>query len=317
MELTEECIGGLAVDGAALLEKIALDLGRSPAQAAAVVELLAGGCTVPFIARYRKEKTGGLDEVQIRDIEHRYNAGKNLEERRIEIIRAIFGQGRLTESLYENIMKAAAPAELEDIYGPYKRKKKTRAMLAAEMGLGPLAEAMKRLETEPLKKLAAEFVRAPADAVSTAAEGTADAAPAGPASVDEALQGAMDIIAEEVSLDSGNRSSVKAFYLKDGRIIVKGKGGEEVKNASTYKMYWDYTEALSRIKPHRVLAINRGEREGALEITVDVDENAAAQMLQARYELYNDYHKTAVEDGLKRLLSPAVIREIRGDQGDA
>jgi uncharacterized protein len=309
MEFTEEFIRGLAVDGAALLKKISLELGTSPGQAAAVVELLDGGCTVPFIARYRKEKTGGLDEVQIRGIEHRYSAGKNLEERRIEIIRAVFGQGKLVESLYENIMKAAAPAELEDIYAPYRKKKKTRAMMALEMGLGALAEAMKKLPAEPLRKLAAEFIGTDAD--------TSGAAPGKPASVDEALQGAMDIIAEEVSLDSGNRSSVKAFYLKDGRVIVKGKGDEEVKNASTYKMYWDYTEALSRIKPHRILAVNRGEREGVLEITVDVDENAAALMLQARYEFHNDYHRTAVEDGLKRLLSPAVIREIRGDQNDA
>ncbi|MDR1286862.1 MAG: RNA-binding transcriptional accessory protein [Treponema sp.] len=309
MEFTEEFIGGLAVDLSALLKKISLELGTSQGQAAAVVDLLAEGCTVPFIARYRKEKTGGLDEVQIRDIEHRYGAGKNLEERRIEIIQAIFGQGKLSGSLYENIMKAAAPAELEDMYGPYKKKRKTRAMLAAEMGLGPLAEAMKKLEEEPLKKLAAGFIKT--DAADT--EGAAR----GPQSVDEALQGAMDIIAEEVSLDSGNRSSVKAFYLKDGRVVVKGKGDEETKNASTYKMYWDYTEALSRIKPHRILAVNRGEREGALETTIDVDENTAVHMLQGRYELHNDYHRTAVEDGLKRLLSPAVIREIRGDQSDA
>jgi uncharacterized protein len=137
------------------------------------------------------------------------------------------------------------------------------------------------------------------------------------ASVDEALQGAMDIIAEQVSQESENRARVKAFYLADGKIIVKGTGGEDAKKTSTYQMYWDYTEALSRIKPHRILAVNRGEREGALEITIDVDENTAAGLLQGNYVFRNDYHKTAVEDSLKRLLSPSVIREIRGDQSDA
>jgi uncharacterized protein len=316
MEFTKEFIDGLAVNEAALIKKIAGDLGTGAEQVSAVTALLGEGCTVPFIARYRKEKTGNLDEVQIRGIEHGFSAGKNLENRRLEIIRGIFGEGKLTETLYENILRAASPAELEDIYSPYKRKKKTRAMVALEMGLTPLAEAMKKLAAEPLRALAAEFVRA-APAAAPLPDAAAPEIPAGPASVDDALQGAMDIIAEEVSQDSGNRSSVKAFYLKDGQVIIKGKGSEDEKNASTYKMYWDYKESLSGIKPHRILAANRGEREGVLEISIDVDENAAAQMLQGRYELYNDYHKTAIEDGLKRLLSPAVIREIRGDQSDA
>ncbi|MDR2371124.1 MAG: RNA-binding transcriptional accessory protein [Treponema sp.] len=309
MEFTKEFIDGLAVNEAALIKKIAGRLETDSGQVSAAAALLAEGCTVPFIARYRKEKTGNLDEVQIRGIEHGLNAEKNLENRRLEIIRGIFDQGKLTETLYENILRAASSAELEDIYSPYKRKKKTRAMIAVEMGLAPLAEAMKKLEAEPLRAFAAEFVRA---ALETAPE-----TPGGPASADDALQGAMDIIAEEVSQDAGNRSSVKAFYLKDGQVIIKGKGSEDEKNASTYKMYWDYKEPLSGVKPHRILAANRGEREGVLEITIDVNENAAAQMLQGRYELHNDYHRTAVEDGLKRLLSPAVIREIRGDQGDA
>jgi uncharacterized protein len=316
MEFTKEFIDGLAVNEAALIKKIAADLGTGTGQVSAVTALFAEGCTVPFIARYRKEKTGNLDEVQIRTIEHSFSAGKNMETRRLEIIRGIFDQGKLTETLYENILKAASPAELEDIYSPYKRKKKTRAMIAVEAGLAPLAEAMKKLEAEPLRALAAEFVRAAPGAANLPGV-PAPETPAGPASVNDALQGAMDITAEEVSQDAGNRSSVKAFYLKDGRVIIKGKGSEDEKNASTYKMYWDYKESLSGIKPHRILAANRGEREGVLEITIDVNENAAAQMLQGQYEIHNDYHRTAVEDGLKRLLSPAVIREIRGDQNDA
>jgi uncharacterized protein len=318
--ITQECIAGLAVNEAAIMEGIAEATGIRLSRVSAVVGLLNEGSTVPFIARYRKEKTGSLDEVQIRDIDHRFISGKNLEIRRLEIIRLIFEQGKLTAPLYDNITRAATLAGLEDIYAPYRRKKKTRAMLAVERGLEPLAEAMLVLEEAPLLARAAEFVTAAAEP----AAGGADPAGADPAvpTAEAALQGAMDIIAERVSQDPENRAAVKSFYSKDGRITVKasgvpGAGDEETKKTSTYQMYWDYTEPLSRIKPHRILAINRGEREGVLEVTVDVDENAAVELLQKKYVIHNDYHKTAVEDGLKRLLSPAVIREIRGDQGEA
>ncbi|MDR2053134.1 MAG: helix-hairpin-helix domain-containing protein [Treponema sp.] len=298
------------------MNRIAERLVINTGQVSAVVGLLAEGSTVPFIARYRKEKTGNLDEVQVRDIDHLFSSGKNLETRRIEIIRLIFEQGKLTESLYGNITKAATLTELEDIYAPYKRKKKTRGMLAVEKGLEPLAQAMRELEEAPLREKAAEFIRGadhpdiaehPELAVET---------------VEDALQGAMDIIAEQTAQDPDNRADIKRFYLKDGRILVKGsgvegKGDEEAKKTSVYQMYFDYNEPLSRIKPHRVLAINRGEREKALEVTIDVDTDTAVALLQKKYEIHNDYHKTAVEDGLKRLLSPALIREIRGDQGEA
>ncbi|MDR0378146.1 MAG: RNA-binding transcriptional accessory protein [Spirochaetaceae bacterium] len=310
MELTQEFIDTLTVNEITLMKKIAEQLSITVGQVSAVVGLLAEGSTVPFIARYRKERTGSLDEVQVRDVGHLFTGGKNLETRRIEIIRGIFTQGKLTEPLYENIMKAAALAELEDIYAPYKRKKKTRGMLAAEKGLEPLADAMTGLEEAALRVRAAEFVREDAERPELSV-----------ASVEDALQGAMDILAERVSQDTKNRAAVKAFYIKDGRVIVKasgkeGVGDEAAKKTSTYQMYWDYTESLSQIKPHRVLAINRGEREGVLDVTIDVDADTAVTLLQKNYELYNDYHKTAVEDGLRRLLSPAVIREIRGDQGD-
>jgi uncharacterized protein len=316
-ELTQEFIDSLAVNEVTIMKRIAEGLGINLGQVSAVVGLLNEGSTVPFIARYRKEKTGSLDEVQVRDIDHLFAGGKNLETRRLEIIRGIFGQGKLTGGLYENITRAATIAELEDIYAPYKRKKKTRGMIAEEKGLGPLAEAMKELEAEAIRAMAEKFVTPPGEEIH--GDGGANLAVA---SVDEALQGAMDIIAEQVSQESENRARVKRFYLADGRIIVKGsgmagKGDEEAKKTSTYQMYWDYTEALSQIKPHRILAINRGEREEVLQTDIDVDENAAVEMLRNKYILHNDYHRTAIEDGLKRLLSPAVIREIRGDQSDA
>ena len=316
MELNQEFIDNLQVNEVKLMKRIAGELNVNTGQVSTVVGLLTEGSTVPFIARYRKEMTGSLDEVQIRDIDHLFKSGTNLETRRIEIIRGIFGQGKLTEALYENIMAAATLAELEDIYAPYKKKKKTRGMLAAEKGLGPLAEAMKELEACALVAKAAEFIVPEDDAR------IAETPELAVFTVEDALQGAMDIIAEEVSHESANRADVKKFYIADGKIIVKGsgkagKGDEEAKKTSTYQMYWDYTENLSQIKPHRILAVNRGEREEVLDITVDVDENTAAVMLQGKYVTFNDYHSTAIEDGLKRLLSPAVLREIRGDQGDA
>ncbi|MCL2834798.1 MAG: RNA-binding transcriptional accessory protein [Treponema sp.] len=309
-QLTAEFIGSLKVDETQLIKHCGSDLGISVNQVSAVIGLLAEGSTVPFIARYRKEMTGSLDEVQIRDIEHGFNAGKNLETRRIEIIRGIFEQGKLDDLLYANIVRAATLTELEDIYAPYKKKKKTRGMAAAEKGLLPLATAMKELEEKPLREKAQEFIIINAEKPELSV-----------ASADEALQGAMDIIAEQVSQDTENRASVKSFYIKDGRIIVKavvkeGVDAEEARKTSAYQMYWDYTEPLSQIKPHRILAVNRGEREGVLDVTIDVDDNTAVMLLQGKYVLNNDYHKTAIEDGLKRLLSPAVIREIRGDQSD-
>ncbi|MDR2398068.1 MAG: RNA-binding transcriptional accessory protein [Spirochaetaceae bacterium] len=306
MDINQAFIEGLQVNEVNLMHRIAEALRISLGQVSTVIGLLAEGNTVPFIARYRKEKTGSLDEVQIRDVEHLFTSGKNLENRRLEIIRGIFDQGKLTEPLYDNIRKAASLTELEDIYAPYKRKKKTRGMLACEKGLEPLAEAMRELDTPALLHKAEEFVT----------ESSEDPA-LSVASVEEALQGAMDIIAEGVSQDPENRKAVKSFYLMDGRIIVKGVGDEDAKKTSTYQMYWDYTEQLAQIKSHRILAINRGEREQVLETTLDVDEYAAVALLQKKYTLYNEYHKTAIEDGLKRLLSPAVIREIRGDQSDA
>ena len=313
MEITEEFIKALAVDEARLIKGIAGDLGIGEGQVSAVIGLFAEECTVPFISRYRKEKTGGLDEVQVRDIEHKWGSGKNLETRRIEITRLIFEQGKLNETLYGNISRAATLTELEDIYAPYKRKKKTRGMVAIEKGLEPLADAMRELDAPALVAKAAEFVTADPENAENPALVVA--------SVEEALQGAMDIIAEATSQDPQNRAQIKSFYIKDGRVIVKGsgkegKGDDEAKKTSVYQMYWDYTEALSGIKPHRILAINRGEREGALDVSIDVDDDTAAMMLQQNYELHNDYHKTAIEDGLKRLLSPALLREIRGDQSD-
>jgi uncharacterized protein len=306
MELTQAFIDQLTVNEVTLMKQIADTLHIEIGQVSAVIGLFADGSTVPFIARYRKEKTGNLDETQIRDIDHLFSSGKNLETRRIEIIRLVFGQDKLTQALYGNIAGAATLTELEDIYAPYKRKKRTRGMLAIERGLEPLADAMQELDNQALQARALEFISIMPDQPELSV-----------ATVEHALQGAMDIIAERVSHEPANRASIKAFYRADGRIMAKGTGDDEAKKTSVYQMYWDYTEQISLIKPHRILAINRGEREKVLEVTIDVDVDTAVKLLQQQYALHNEYHKTAIEDGLKRLLSPAVIREVRGDQEDA
>ncbi|MBU0936917.1 MAG: RNA-binding transcriptional accessory protein [Spirochaetes bacterium] len=306
MQLTEEFISGLNVSQADLLNKIATELNIRVSQAAAVIELTAEGSTVPFISRYRKERTGNLDEVQVRDVVHRHGSLVNLETRRIEVIQAIFGQGKLTDDLFVNINKCSTLTEIEDIYAPYKRKKKTRGMIAVERGLEPLAELIMSGSTAEVEAKAPEFVREDNDNPELSVASAADA-----------IQGAIDIIAERVSQDPENRAIIKKYYLAAGTLKVSGVGDEKKKEGSTYQMYWDYAEQLGTLKAHRVLAINRGEREGELSVTLEVDEDGAAARLQDRYTLHNDYHRTAITESVQRLVSPAVLREIRSDATDS
>ena len=305
MEFTQEKIDALQVNEVEIMKRIAEELNIRVQQVSAVITLVNEGCTIPFISRYRKEAHGSLDEVQVRDSDHLFKSYSNLETRRIEIIKGIFAQNKLTDSLYEAVSNAKTLAELEDLWAPFKKKKKTRGMVAIEKGLDPLADAMLQLEKVPLEAKATEFV----------VENTENPE-LSVASVADALAGAKDILAERTSQDPENRADVRDFYMRTGKITVKGIGNEEAAKTSVYQMYWDYEEALNQIKPHRILAINRGEREGQLEVALDVDVDGAVELLQKKYVIHNDYHKEAIEDGLVRLLSPAVLREIRGDQTD-
>lgn len=316
MDFTQEQIDALQVNEVEILKKVADELNIRVAQVSAVISLVQEGCTIPFIARYRKEKHGSLDEVQVRDSDHLFTTYKNLEERRLEIVRGIFGQGKLTESLYKAAMGAKTMTELEDLWAPFKKKKKTRGMVAQEKGLEPLADAMMGTAEAPalsdseLEAKAAGFVREDAEHPELSV-----------ASAGDALQGAKDIIAERIAQDTKNREAVHSFYLATGSIVTKGivpegQNAEEVEKKSTYKMYWDYSEPLGELKPHRTLAINRGEREGALDVTIDVSVEDAVAEVQHRYSLPNKYFKDAIEDGVIRLLSPAVVREIRSDEAD-
>ena len=310
MEFTQETIDALSVNEVEIMKKIAEELNIRIQQVSTVISLFEEGNTVAFISRYRKDKTGDLDEVQVRDCDHLYKSYHNLEDRRLEIVKGVFAQGKLTETLYNAIMSATTLSALEDLWAPFKKKKKTRGMVAQEKGLEPLADAMLKMDDSSIEKEAEKFVKTdnedPALNVETAVD---------------ALAGAQDILAERVSQETGNREKVHDLYIKTGNIVTKGivpegQSEEEAQKLSTYQMYWDYKEPLNQVKPHRILAINRGEREGALEVTIDVDVDEAVKLLQKQYEINNKYHKDAIEDGVVRLLSPAVVREIRSDEAD-
>ena len=311
MEFTQETIDALSVNEVEIMKKIAAELNIRVQQVSAVISLVEEGCTIPFISRYRKEKHDNLDEVQVRDCDHLYKSYHNLEDRRLEIVKGIFAQGKLTETLYNAVMSATTMTALEDLWAPFKKKKKTRGMIAAEKGLESLADfILADNDDGAVEKEAEKYIKTdnedPALNVETAMD---------------ALAGAKDIIAERVSQETANREAVHDLYMRTGTIktkgiVAEGQDATVAENTSTYKMYWDYSEPLNEVKPHRILAINRGEREGALEVTIDVDVDAAIADLQRRADIHNNYHKDAIEDGVVRLLSPAVVREIRSDEAD-
>lgn len=310
MEFTQEAIDALAVNEVEIMKKIAEELNIRIQQVSAVISLIQEDCTIAFISRYRKEKTGNLDEVQVRDCDHLFKSYKNLEERRLEIVKGVFAQGKLTDSLYEAIMSAATLAALEDLWAPFKKKKKTRGMVAQEKGLEPLADAMLVMDDASIEKEAEKYIKTDAEDSALNVETAKDA-----------LAGAMDIIAERVSQDSENRTAIHDLYMATGSIkskgiVPEGQTEEQAMKTSTYQMYWDYSEPLNQVKPHRILAMNRAEREGALEVSIDVDVDSAVDLITKKSETHNKYHKEAIEDGIVRLLSPAVVREIRSNESD-
>lgn len=310
MEFTQEAIDALNVNEVEIMKKIAEELDIRIQQVSAVISLIQEDCTIAFISRYRKEKTGNLDEVQVRDCDHLFKSYKNLEERRLEIVKGVFAQGKLTDSLYEAIMSATTLAALEDLWAPFKKKKKTRGMVAQEKGLEPLADAMLVMDDSSIEKEAEKYVKTDAEDSALNVETAKDA-----------LAGAKDIIAERVSQDSENRTAIHDLYMATGSIkskgiVPEGQTEEQAMKTSTYQMYWDYAEPLNQVKPHRILAMNRAEREGALEVTIDIDVDAAIDLITKKTDTHNKYHKEAIEDGIVRLLSPAVVREIRSNESD-
>ncbi|WP_147615018.1 helix-hairpin-helix domain-containing protein [Treponema pectinovorum] len=311
MEFTQESIDALVVNEVEIMKRIAEELNIRVSQVSAVISLINEDCTVAFISRYRKEKTENLNEVEVAECDHKFKSYKNLEERRLEIVRGIFGQNKLTESLYNAVMGAKTLTELEDLWAPFKKKKKTRGMVAIEKGLEPLADFIEGQNDEKaVEDEAAKFIKTDNEDSALNVESAMDA-----------ISGAKDIIAERTAQNTDNRSAVHDLYMATGTIETKGivpegKDAETAEKTSVYKMYWDYSEPLNQVKPHRILAINRAEREGALSVSLNVSVDDAILLLQKKVKISNKYHSEAIEDGLVRLLSPAVLREIRSDETD-
>ena len=311
MEFTQESIDALVVNEVDIMKKIAEELNIRVSQVSAVISLINEDCTIAFISRYRKDKTDNLNEVEVAECDHKFKSYKNLEERRLEIVRGIFGQGKLTESLYNAVMGAKTLTELEDLWAPFKKKKKTRGMAAIEKGLEPLADFMEGQNNDAsVEAETQKFIKTDNEDVALNVESFMDA-----------IAGAQDIIAERTSQNPQNRSDVHDLYMAEGTIETKGivpegVDAETAEKTSTYKMYWDYSESLNQVKPHRILAMNRAEREGALSVNINVPVDGAIALLQKKAKPSNKYHNDAIEDGLVRLLSPAVVREIRSNETD-
>lgn len=279
---------------------IAQELSVSPAQIESVIKLIDEGSTIPFIARYRKEATGGLDDTQLRTLEERLTYLRNLEARKAEIISSIEDQGKLTNELRASIEGATIMQRVEDLYKPFKKKRATRASKAREAGLEPLANlilSQAKTGKSPLET-AAEFVNA---------EG-------GFATAEAALQGAKDIVAEVIADDAEHTAALRAFTKKTATMAVEATDGEE---KSVYEPYYDFSESAQRIPNHRVLAINRGEKEGKLRVRVRTDQDAAIDQLGRRIVRRNGVFAEALDeaiaDSYKRLIAPSLERELRSE----
>jgi len=277
-------------------QRIADRLGLTPRRVESTVKLLSEGATIPFIARYRKEATGSLDEVALADIQQELKKLEELDKRRESILKSIEEQGKLTDDLRRRIESTYDATELEDIYLPYKRKRKTRASKAKEKGLEPLAQMLYLQTDERVDKLAAQFI----------GEEVPDQ--------EAALQGARDIIAEWVNEDEQARNTVRAAFKRGAVVRAKVARGKE-EEGSKYKDYFEYDEPLRKIPSHRLLAIRRAEEEGVLRVSILPDEEDTLYRLEKIYlRGYGDTTqqvKLALHDGYKRLLSPSIETEFR------
>ncbi|HEY9721549.1 MAG TPA: Tex family protein [Oscillatoriaceae cyanobacterium] len=277
---------------------LAQELALKPSQVATVVALLDEGNTIPFLARYRKEATGGLDEVALRALQDALARLRRLEERRAEVTASIAEQGLLTPELERRLAEANKLSALEDLYLPYRPKRRTRATMAREKGLAPLA---------------ALFASPPRETPAEAARRFLDAAK-GVATVEEALAGARDILAEQVSEDASVRGRARTLALKEGVLqAVKAPKAEDPQGK--YAQYYDFSESVARVQPHRVLACDRGEAEGVLKVSVALPEARIlafmAEALQVRAPGWREQAAEAFADGFKRLLGPAIERDVR------
>ena len=283
-----------------IIKEIANNLNITDKQVEVVLSLLSEGNTVPFIARYRKEATGALDEETIRSINEVYLYQVNLLKRKEDVIRLIDEKGMLTDELKNSIMNCTKLVDVEDLYRPYKEKKKTKATEAIALGLEPLAKMMMNFPTTgSLEDMATKFVK---DKVK---------------SVEEAITGAKYIIAEWISDNASYRKWIRSYFYKNGIITSKIKKNAE-DEGKVYEMYYDYSEPVKWIKPHRILALNRGEKEKVLTVSIDVDKDGILAFLEKKIiknekSFVVDSVKEAIEDAYKRLIAPSIEREVRAE----
>ncbi|MEH7312850.1 Tex family protein [Priestia megaterium] len=282
-----------------IVQRVSKEVEISQKQVQNVIALVEDGNTVPFIARYRKEQTGALDEVQIRNILDSWNYLMNLEERKEEVLRLIEEQGKLTEELAAQIHQAKKLQQVEDLYRPFKQKRRTKATVAKEKGLEPLAEWLLSFPRSDVKNEAQTYINEEA----------------GVQSSDEAIQGALDIVAEQISDEASYRQRIRTTTVKDGIIVTSVKDPEKDEK-NIYEMYYEYTEAVKRIVPHRILAMNRGEKDGILKVSIDAPTDRILsylhkQVIKKRDSSAESYIISAIEDAYKRLIEPSIEREIR------
>lgn len=290
-----------AVKDEQLLGKIASELAISFKQVKSVISLLNDGNTVPFIARYRKEMTGALDEVQIRNILERWQYIQNLEHRKEEVLRIIVEQGKLTDELNQNITRAEKLQEVEDLYRPYKQKRRTKATIAKEKGLEPFADWLLTFSKQSIEEKAKDFLSEEKEVVT----------------IEEAITGAKDIIAETVSDNAEGRKWIRNETFKSGTVVSTVKEAEKDEK-KVYEMYYEYEEPASKIVPHRILALNRGEKEEILRVSIKVNMDRIMSYLSKKW-IQNQYSPAAtvvleaLEDSYKRLIQPSIEREIRSE----
>ena len=271
-----------------------------PQQINVVLTLLTDGNTVPFIARYRKEMTGSLDEVQIREIEERYNYLENLEKRKQEVLRLIDEQGKLTDELAKKIQQAVKVQKVEDLYRPYKQKRRTKATIAKENGVEPLANyLMSSPQSGDVYAKAGEFIN----------ENIANA--------EEALQGAHEIVAEQISDNPDFRTWIRSYTKNKGVYQSKVKDADKDEKG-VYEMYYDFAEPINKMVSHRVLASNRGEKEEILKVSIVVEEEKIyeyleRQLVQNTRAVTAEFVREAYKDSYKRFIGPAIEREIRNE----
>ncbi len=293
-----------------ILNTIATELNVKYTQVENAVKLIDDGNTIPFIARYRKEATGGLSDEILRNLNERLSYLRNLETRKGEVIKSIDEQGKLTDELTIAIASAETLAEVEDLYRPYKQKKKTRATVAKGKGLEPLAQIIiKQEEKKDINEIAQEYVNI--DSLSDEDKKNKDKVVA---SAEDAIQGALDIIAEDISDNARFRKYIKKVCYREGYINTKTSKPDEKSN---YEMYYDFSELICKLPSHRILAINRGETEGFLKVTITKPEDKILYYMQKDIlkgnNQFTEMLTNTIEDAFSRLIEPSVDREIRSD----